>query len=265
MGRIVKLVLYFFLYQLVVAGGMSGLFMIWHGKFPDPSDDCYITYLLVIQVTFTMIVCMHLLFGKYVCLDRKALAYYNSGKVLLLSLFFIVGMGLWNNYLNELVDLPNTMEVFFDKMMVHPLGVFATVVMAPLMEELFFRGAIEGHLLRVWKNPVGAIVVSSLLFGVVHGNPAQIPFAFVVGMGLGWMYYITGSLVPCIFMHFINNGTAVLTFWIVGDSEASLLKTLGFDLATVVALAGAGITVLSVYGIRQLFRNKSVKWIAEDA
>ena len=61
--------------------------------------------------------------------------------------------------------------------------------MAPVVEELLFRGAIQGHLLRKWKKPLWAIVVSSLIFGIVHGNWVQAPFAFVVGLALGWIYY----------------------------------------------------------------------------
>lgn len=49
-------------------------------------------------------------------------------------------------------------------------------------------------------------------FGVVHGNWVQAPFAFVTGLALGWMYYRTGSLLPGILMHFVNNSAAVLSF-----------------------------------------------------
>lgn len=45
----------------------------------------------------------------------------------------------------------------------NPLGIISVVIMAPIIEELLFRGAIQGHLLRKWKHPAGAIVVSSLI------------------------------------------------------------------------------------------------------
>ena len=87
--------------------------------------------------------------------------------------------------------LPDNMKDVFEQMMNNPLGIISIVVMAPLVEELLFRGAIQGYLMRKWNMPYLGIVISSLIFGVVHGNPAQIPFAFVVGMALGWMYYLT--------------------------------------------------------------------------
>lgn len=74
-----------------------------------------------------------------------------------------LAMGLWTNYFNELADLPNNMQEAFEMIMRNPLGIIAVVIMAPIVEELLFRGAIQGHLLRKWKHPAGAIVVSSLI------------------------------------------------------------------------------------------------------
>lgn len=46
------------------------------------------------------------------------------------------------------------MQEIFAMMMQHPLGVVAITIMAPVVEELLFRGAIQGHLLRKWKKPL---------------------------------------------------------------------------------------------------------------
>ena len=54
-----------------------------------------------------------------------------------------------------------------------------------------------------------AILISALLFGVFHINPAQILPAFLIGILLAWTYYKTGSLIPCILMHILNNSLAV--------------------------------------------------------
>lgn len=214
MGRTIKLLLYYFAYQLAFMGVFLCGYMIFHHttELPQSTDSTYITLILLAQVLSTAAVGIHLIVGKYVPLDRKTWAYYNSGKVLIAAILLIVGMGLWSNYLNELADLPNNMQEIFAMMMQHPLGVVAITIMAPVVEELLFRGAIQGHLLRKWKKPLWAIVVSSLIFGIVHGNWVQAPFAFVVGLALGWIYYHTGSLLPGILMHFVNNSTAVSAF-----------------------------------------------------
>ncbi len=262
MGRIVKLLLYYFAYQLAFYGIFNELYK-WHygiTEVSDPLSPSYVTLLLIIQIVSTVAIGLHVLIFKYVELDRKTWAYYKSGKLLSVVSIFIVGLSLWNNYLNELANLPNTMQDFFVSMMRHPLGIIATVILAPLVEELLFRGAIQGHLLRKWGSPALAIFISSLIFGMIHGNPAQIPFAFVIGVALGWVYYMTGSLVPGILMHFINNGTAVVAFWLSDNAESGLIDLLGPQAALIMAVAGVFLTFLGVKWIRALMVAHPVVW-----
>ncbi len=117
------------------------------------------------------------------------------------------------NVLNEWLNLPNWVEEATFQLGHNVWGVTAIALIAPLSEELLFRGAIEGHLLKQGRSPLFAIVVSALFFALVHGNPAQIVFAFAFGLLLGWLYYRTGSLIPSMFCHFINNGLAVILMW----------------------------------------------------
>ncbi len=73
---------------------------------------------------------------------------------------------------------------------------------APIVEELLFRGAILQRMLPCGKR--FAIVFSSLLFGLFHGNIIQIPFAFLVGLILAYVA-VEYSLWWSILLHFINN------------------------------------------------------------
>lgn len=256
MGRTIKLLLYFFAYQLAFMGVFICGYMIHKGVFevPQTPDSTYTSLILLAQVLSTAAMGIHLLVGKYVPLDRKTWSYCSSSKVLIASVVFILALGLWTNYLSELADLPNSMQETFEMMMRHPLGIIAIVIMAPIVEELLFRGAVEGHLLRKWKHPAGAIVFSSLVFGIVHGNWVQAPFAFVIGLALGWMYYRTGSLLPGILMHFVNNSTAVLGFLITDNPDATMVSEYGPQGAVWMAVAGAAVTVLCVY----LFQKKLI-------
>jgi membrane protease YdiL (CAAX protease family) len=95
-------------------------------------------------------------------------------------------------------------------------GYFVVCLLAPLSEEIVFRGAIIRAILK-WKSDSGAskvsaewlaIVVSALLFAVIHANPAQIPAAIVFGILLGWLFIKTGSIVPGCIIHWINNSFA---------------------------------------------------------
>lgn len=262
MGRTIKLLLYFFAYQLAFMGVAMCGYMLYHHNFelPQTPDSLYTNLIMLAQVLSTAAVGIHLLAGKYVGLDQKTWGYHTSPKLLGTSVVFILAMGLWTNYFNELADLPNNMEATFDMMMHHPLGIVAIVIMAPIVEELLFRGAIQGHLLRQWKHPAWAIVLSSLIFGLVHGNWVQAPFAFVTGLALGWMYYRTGSLLPGMLMHFVNNGTAVLSFLLADDPNSTMISTFGPTGAALMATGGFVLTILCVLFIQKKLVPQPASW-----
>ncbi len=86
--------------------------------------------------------------------------------------------------------------------------VLCTAIIPAISEEYMFRGAILGSL-----KPYGegfAIVMSSLLFGLLHGNFEQIPFAFLGGLFFGYIRVYTGSLIFPMILHFSNNLLAVV-------------------------------------------------------
>jgi membrane protease YdiL (CAAX protease family) len=87
--------------------------------------------------------------------------------------------------------------------------VLVTVV-APIAEELFFRGFFFGAL-RNWHGPWLAALLTGLVFGGIHafGTPAGylLPLA-VLGFMLCVVRWRTGSLLPCMALHAINNGLA---------------------------------------------------------
>lgn len=82
-------------------------------------------------------------------------------------------------------------------------GLFAfilAVIAAPILEELIFRGIILDGLLKNYSL-LKSILISSLLFGLVHLNPWQFITGFILGIFSGWVYYKTRSLLPSIIMH----------------------------------------------------------------
>ncbi|WP_321334392.1 type II CAAX endopeptidase family protein [uncultured Bacteroides sp.] len=113
------------------------------------------------------------------------------------------------DYLMSLMPwLPNIMEDSFNLLQSGWFGIVCLTLLGPILEELLFRGAITRVLLRKY-TPAKAIVLSALVFGVFHLNPAQIFGAALIGLLLAWIYYKTASLVPCILIHIVNNSLSV--------------------------------------------------------
>ncbi|MBK1895737.1 CPBP family intramembrane glutamic endopeptidase [Chryseobacterium paridis] len=83
--------------------------------------------------------------------------------------------------------------------------ILATVILAPLSEEIIFRGIIQKGLINKGVKPWKAILYASIIFGLVHGNPWQFVGAVLLGCVLGLVYYKTKSLLLPILLHGFNN------------------------------------------------------------
>lgn len=125
-------------------------------------------------------------------------------------------------------ELPNYMSSEFDMIMGDRWGYFAIGILAPIAEELVFRGAVLRALLR-WNrmNHWLCIGFSALAFALVHANPAQMPHAFLAGLLLGWLYYRTGSIIPGMVFHWVNNSLAYILYNLYPDPNIRMVDILG--------------------------------------
>jgi membrane protease YdiL (CAAX protease family) len=87
--------------------------------------------------------------------------------------------------------------------------VFA-IVLAPVVEELMFRGLILRGFLQRYSIKK-AIIVSALFFALYHGNAFQFLPAFFAGVLFAWWFLKTRSLMPCLFGHVFNNAFILFT------------------------------------------------------
>lgn len=133
-------------------------------------------------------------------------------------------------------ELPNVVEGEFDMIMKDRWGYLVVGLLAPLAEEMVFRGAILRSLLRWKQNPWVGIAISALLFAVIHMNPAQMPHAFLIGLLLGWMYWRTDSIVPGVVYHWVNNTVAYILYNIYPDPDLTLVEMFGSEQKVLMAL-----------------------------
>lgn len=102
------------------------------------------------------------------------------------------------------VDFGETPKGFFGFL----LCLLSTVITPALIEEFAFRGIVLGSLKKYGES--FAVLVSSILFGLMHGNFEQIPFAFLVGLVLGLITVKTDSILIACAVHGTNNLVSVI-------------------------------------------------------
>jgi membrane protease YdiL (CAAX protease family) len=94
-------------------------------------------------------------------------------------------------------------------------------VLAPVGEELFFRGALFGWLRRRLSAPV-SIGVTAAAFAAIHGFPPILPLAFALGVAWGWIRERTGSTVPTVAAHVLHNAILVAVSFATSSWTARL-------------------------------------------
>ena len=100
---------------------------------------------------------------------------------------------------------------------------FSVCILAPIVEELFFRGVVERILLKLKTSPWVGIIASAMLFTMMHEFPYQAISAFIGGVIYGWVYYKTKSIYLTFSMHAVNNIIFFIGFSLddgVGGSDA---------------------------------------------
>jgi CAAX protease family protein len=135
------------------------------------------------------------------------------GIALLTLLVYYIAAGLFSQLVlqPEQEDIGGELGVGDPNLLIAVSAVLVIAVVAPVTEELFFRGFVFAGLRSRWSLWPAAVVVG-LIFGIVHaptGLTAVVPLA-ALGVALCWLYDRTGSLWPCVFAHVINNSLALL-------------------------------------------------------
>ncbi len=122
----------------------------------------------------------------------------------------------------------------------------ATVILAPLVEELLVRGLIYKRMRR-WASPILAAIVSSTLFGLIHMNIVQFIYAFLLGMLLALVYEKFQNIWAPILFHFAANSTSILISNVPGVEELFESETI---LAVVCLTTGVVMVALTIFFIK---------------
>lgn len=184
--------------------------------------DVTTTELVVTMTVFSVLVIAVFLLARWTEVSPRWLL-TRPWAVLVWAVAAALGMMIPETWLMErMPELPNWIEDQQEMLMSDYWGYLAIGLLAPLAEEIVFRGAILRSLLGSMR-PWTAIAVSALFFSLVHMNPAQMPFAFLAGLLLGWMYWRTGSILPGMAYHWANNSAAYILYRAYPDPDIKLV------------------------------------------
>lgn len=218
--------------QAVVSMLVQGVWVLVMGK----EAAMNATGMIITMAVFSVLTMVIFLWAKWSVVSRHWVR-TRPWFVLFWCVMAALGVLVPSAWLQEKMPvLPNIVEAEFEMIMQNRWGYLVVGLLAPLVEEMVFRGAILRSLLRWKENPWVGIVISALLFALIHMNPAQMPHAFLIGLLLGWMYYRTDSIVPGVVYHWVNNTVAYILYNIYPTPDLTLVELFGSEQKVLMAL-----------------------------
>lgn len=154
------------------------------------------------------------------------------------SMSILLSIGIWFCFLpiaeysttlipktGPLEEMYKTLEANFSTLLNYKVAGFIMVcILAPIFEEIIFRGIILKGMLNYKVHPAVAIVVSGIIFGIAHLNPWQFVGAGILGIIFGFIYYRTKSLCIPILLHALNNCLSFGLMLYYGGVEESVFE-----------------------------------------
>lgn len=184
----------------------------------DAFSVCFdaIYSMIIIGVPF---LCAYLFLKKRGNIKELPLGTPKNGTAFILLIFAGLMACLVGSYLSSM--LGNIVEGFFGISFTMPddgvkltspaiilIYVFRTALIPALIEEFSVRGVVMQSLRKYGDR--FAIIMSALVFALMHGNMVQIPFAFVAGIAIGYAVIATGTMWTGVIIHFINNFISIM-------------------------------------------------------
>lgn len=126
--------------------------------------------------------------------------------------------------------------------------IFSSVVIAGLFEEMFFRGFIQGALERN-LDVTKAVVLTAILFALLHANPWWALQITILGLTLGLMAWKSDSILPAAIVHGMNNGISIY-FANVNEAQIGWYLWKGHVAPFILLLSG----ILAVMGFKLFYR-----------
>ena len=167
---------------------------------------------------------------------------WSVGAVVWEQLLRFPGARAYSDWLGELLGKQGQLSL--------GMALVLVAFLPAVAEEVTFRGVVLAGLRRSGSRWI-AIGGSALVFGLFHVNPYHVVAAFAVGLLLGWVALESGSILPGVLIHLVNNGAQVLL-----DRTPALAGWMRSPVVVVLALASTALGAVLVRGTRRAIAER---------
>lgn len=151
----------------------------------------------------------HKNFKEVFLINNVSLIYWVS--IIVFMFGFVIISSEIDNILQYFLPMPTFLQNIFESILVNKYFIVSILfvgIIPAFVEEMLFRGVILSGF-RGNYSIKKAIILSSLLFGIIHLNPWQFMSAFIIGIISAWICIRTESIILCIYIHLFNNIVSV--------------------------------------------------------
>jgi len=181
------------------------------------------------------------------------LKYFNLLIVLPIISFFWAAQNLINEVnvaLDKVLPAPTWFWELFNKVLESDYGIYGAIlkvaIVAPIIEEMIFRGVIMHGLMRNYSR-FTAVFVSALMFALFHLNPWQFPATLILGILLGILMVRTNNIFLCILGHSINNGLVLVNIRYWDQINGSFFMELGKNDQLIISAAIVLVSLVLIF------------------
>ena len=150
------------------------------------------------------------------------------------TIIFMIGFVILSSELDNLLQyvlpMPQLFQDLFQSLLVNEYIIISIIlvgIIPAFVEEMLFRGVILSGFTQNYSMKK-SILLSALLFGLIHLNPWQFVTAFIVGIITAWLFIKTKSIILCVYIHLFNNILAVIAL-----KFSNVLPIRGFNTAVI--------------------------------
>ncbi len=132
------------------------------------------------------------------------------------------------------------------------VSIICIALLPAISEELFFRGALQRIFHSMSGNAHIAVIFAAIIFSLMHFDIEGLLPRFFLGCLLGTIYVITGSLLPGIFFHFLNNLMVVVSIGISDKPITEIINTPPTQPTTWIVILCLALSLMEVKNIEMI-------------